>query len=97
MPRPTSQSVRPRLPHSFSREDLETAGFVGWRTWDELGASNFYAVPDDRAAYGVFRPSASEPVFRRDSPGGRFKGRNPAADATVLEHNWVPNARVVHI
>lgn len=89
--------MRPSLPCSFSREDLEAAGFVGWRTWDELPASDFHAVPDDPAAYVVFRPSVSEPAFRRDSLGGHFKGRNPTVDPAVLEHNWVPNVHVVYI
>ena len=80
------------LPESFQRADLEAAGFAGWRTWDELRADDFAAVPRAPAAYIVYRPSANEPVFLSANPGGHFKGKDPTVAVVRLAPSgpWVP-------
>ena len=87
----------PPLPSSFLRPALKDAGFVGWRTWAELRASQFAETPAGPAAYVVYRPSASDPVFLAANPGGRFKGQDPTVDPAVLEAKWVPGAHTVYI
>src|SRR4051794_30151255 len=88
---------RPPLPVSFERADLEAAGFAGWQTWGELRAFAYADVPSAPAAYVVYRPSAGPPRFRRENPGGRFKGQNPTVSAETLRAEWVLGARVVYI
>jgi len=87
----------PPLPRSFGRKDLETTGFAGWRTWDQLRASEFSAVPSGSAAYVVFRPAVSQPSFLKANPGGRFKGKDPTVAVDVLKAEWVPDSQVVYI
>jgi hypothetical protein len=85
------------LPTSFDRPDLETAGFVGWRKWDELRSSNLREVPSAPAVYVVFRPTTEAPIFLDTNPGGRFKEQDPTVPIEVLSANWVPNSQVVYI
>jgi hypothetical protein len=87
----------PSLSESFLRADLESAGFVGWVTWDELRAEALAGAPHAPAAYVVCRPSASEPVFLSTNPAGRFKGKDPTVPVDVLQAKWVPGAEVVYI
>jgi hypothetical protein len=85
------------LPISFERPDLETAGFVGWRKWDELRSSNLREVPSAPAVYVAFRSTAGAPIFLDTNPGGRFKEQDPTVPIEVLSANWVPSSQVVYI
>lgn len=87
----------PSLPRSFLRPDLEACGFAGWRTWGQLRASNFSAVPDAPAVYVVYRPAATNPSFLDTNPGGRFKGKDPTVGPELLQASWVPDCSVVYI
>lgn len=87
----------PPLPASFDRADLEAAGFVGWRTWDELRASDLREVPSDPAVYVVFRPGSGDAKFLAANPGGRFKEKDPTVAVVVLASNWVPSSQVVYV
>lgn len=87
----------PALPASFSRPDLETAGFVGWDTWQYLRENDFGTVPAGPAVYVVLRSASSAPVFLEVNPGGRFKGRDPTVSVGVLLAKWVPKAHVVYV
>jgi hypothetical protein len=87
----------PPLPASFDRADLESAGFVGWRTWDELRASDLRTVPSGPAVYVVSRTASGDPVFLANNPGGRFKEKDPTVGVEVLASNWVPSSQVVYI
>jgi hypothetical protein len=87
----------PPLPTSFLRPDLEAAGFVGWRTWDELRADRFVQIPSGPGVYVIYRPSATDPEFLDVNPGGHFKRRDPTVDVAALEAKWVPGAHVVYI
>jgi hypothetical protein len=87
----------PRLPTSFLRPDLEAAGFVGWRTWDELRADRFVQIRSGPGVYVIYRHSATDPEFLDVNPGGHFKRRDPTVDVAALEAKWVPGAHVVYI
>jgi hypothetical protein len=82
---------------SFSRADLEGAGFTGWRTWAELRESELAEVPCKPGAYVVYRPSDPEPAFVHPSPAGWFKGEDPTVPVERLRAEWVPGAHVVYI
>ncbi len=45
----------------------------------------------------IYRVTTTVPRFRRVSPGGHFKGRDPTVDRQALLANWVPGAGVVYI
>jgi hypothetical protein len=87
----------PLLPASFSRIDLERAGFRGWRTWAELRRSDFASVPSGPVVYVICRSVKTEPSFLAASPGGHFKGKDPSVPVGVLRENWVVRAEVVYI
>jgi hypothetical protein len=85
------------LPVSFQRTDLESAGFVGWRTWEKLRETDFSEVPSAPAAYVVYRPSTGEPSLLATNPGGRFKDQDPSVTVEMLRAKWVPDSLVVYI
>jgi hypothetical protein len=85
------------MPATFTRPGLVKVGFVGWRRWDELRASNFGEVPQAPASYVVYRESVAAPVFLPASPAGWFKDKNPSVTVTRLEAEWVEGEHVVYI
>lgn len=85
------------LPASFRRSDLVSAGFTGWRTWEQLRRSDFAEVPAAPAAYVVARASADSPTFLDASPGGWHKGKDPTVPVGTLVEKWVTGAEVVYI
>ena len=87
----------PPLPRSFSRSDLETSGFLGWRTWAALRANDLADVPVCPAVYVVYRPAVGPPSFLPVSPGGHFKGKDPTVPAVELHANWVADSNVIYI
>lgn len=87
----------PPLPESFSRRDLQAAGFIGWQTWDELRAAELADVPCAPGAYVIYRPTVAAPRFVYPSPGGWFKGKYPTVDNARLRQEWVPDTHVVYI
>lgn len=89
--------MRPPLPKSFRRPDLEAVGFVGWSPWKELLATDLRAVPGSPAVYVVYRSSDGGPAYLHRSPGGRFKGKDPTVPVAVLGDAWVTNSAVVYI
>lgn len=85
------------LPAAFARSDLEAVGFEGWRTWEQLGKSGFSEVPEGPAAYVVYRPANTAPVYLDSNPGGWFKQQDPSVERGVLGLNWVPECQVVYV
>ena len=87
----------PDPPRAFTRAALEAAGFIGWRSWAELRASDLAEVPPGPGAYVVYRLALGDPSFLETSPAGRFKGRDPTVPTETLADNWVAGAHVVYI
>jgi len=87
----------PALPTTFDRDGLTAVGFTGWRTWAELGATDYCSVPHAPAVYVVYHDAAAAPAFLPANPGGRFKGKDPTVTRSELDHNWVPGAQVIYI
>lgn len=81
---------------AWTRAALEAEGFVGWVTFEELGA-RLPSVPSDGGVYVVARDSADAPEFLDANPGGRFKGRDPTVELDALRANWVGGATIVYI
>ena len=96
VPDPTTGAL-PQPPASFTRADLEAAGFAGWQTWSELRTADFSAVPCRPGAYLVFRPSDSSPSFVHPSRAGLFKGQDPSVPRKRLQREWADGANVVYI
>ncbi|HET8863414.1 MAG TPA: hypothetical protein VFM94_09205 [Solirubrobacterales bacterium] len=59
--------------------------------------NNLGEVPQSGGVYIVLQPPSTKPDFLKANPGGRFKDRNPTADASALHANWVNGAEVVYI
>lgn len=87
----------PPLPEAFTRHGLTTAGFEGWRTWQELRGSDYTEVPSLPGVYVIVRTAAAAPAWTHPGTGGRFKGQNPSVPAARLEAEWVPDAQVIYI
>lgn len=79
----------------WARVALAASGFEGWITFAEL-ARRLDALTLSGGVYIVFRFDG-EPRFLADSPGGRFKGRDPSVSVDALLANWVTGAEVVYI
>jgi hypothetical protein len=90
-------TATPPLPRSFSRPDLEIAGFVGWQAWAVLRANGLADVPAGPAVYVVYRPATSGPAFISVSPGGHFKEKDPTVAIPELQANWVADSSVIYI
>ena len=80
---------------TFSRSQLETAGFVGWVTFDHLQDAD--QCPTSGGVYIVSRADQNEPCFLDRSCGGWFKDRDPTVPHDNLVANWVEDAEVVYI
>ncbi len=89
--------ARPALPTTFDHDGLRAAGFTGWHTWAELGASDYRPVPHSPAVYVVYRDAETTPAFLAANPGGRFKGKDPTVTGDELDRNWVSGAHVIYI
>lgn len=85
------------VPDGFARPELEAAGYVGWRSWAQLRATQLREIPRLAGCYVVSRSAADEPAFLTENPGGRFKGKDPTVTLERLSAEWVPNTPVVYI
>jgi hypothetical protein len=54
-------------------------------------------VPKTGGVYVVLRQSDQPPTYLARNPGGRFKGKNPTAEQSVLEAKWVNECPVVYL
>lgn len=90
--------LRLRFPvHDVAGDSLRQAGFEGFVSADVLRDSRCVQVPESPGVYLVVRGSKADPEFLRESPAGRFKGRDPSVPAAVLRANWIPSASVLYI
>lgn len=80
---------------SWQRAHLETVGFAGWVTFQQL-ACEPASVSSGGGVYVVHR-GLGKPRFSAESQGGRFKGRDPSVSEDVLRANWVDGAGIVYI
>lgn len=85
------------VPVRFDRAALEEAGYIGWRTWQQLRDSGLAEVPRASGCYVVQRQRAEPPAFVAVSPVGHFKGKDPTVPLERLESEWVVGASTVYI
>jgi len=81
---------------SFSRKALQSDGFGGFLTFDELRVQ-IGRVPTGGGVYIVLRVSVDEVAFLDTNPGGRFKGRDPTVAMSVLSEKWIEGCEVLYI
>lgn len=78
----------------WTRAGLAAAGFQGFSTLADLDESS---APPEPGVYAVLRPSVELPVFRAESPAGKFKGKDPTVPVTALAEAWVPGVAVLYL
>lgn len=81
---------------AWTLRGLEAAGFTGWVAFEALSA-DLETVHRAGGVYVVTQGVEAKPDFLLSNPGGRFKGRDPTVDASVLQANWVHGAEVVYV
>jgi len=81
---------------TFTRPELQHAGFVGWLTFSDV-RSRLDDVPQTPGVYVVSCETKAPLAFSATSCGGRFKGRDPTVTSEQLSANWVEDAEVVYI
>ncbi|MEW1962951.1 HNH endonuclease [Microbacterium sp. NPDC077644] len=82
--------------HWDDTHSLGEFGFTGFKSVGEL-RENMLQTPDVRGVYAVLRTSPEEPRFLATGSAGFFKGKDPNANVSVLQANWVSDAVVVYI
>lgn len=78
----------------WTQAGLAAAGFQGFSTLADLDGSQ---VPPAPGVYAVLRPSVEPPVFRAESPAGKFKGKDPSVPIAALMEAWVPGVAVLYL
>lgn len=78
-------------------EQLQSRGFQGFSTVDDLMNSRCKNVPTDQGVYLVLYPLSVPPSFLNESVGGHFKRKNPTVPTADLKSKWVSNTIVVYI
>jgi hypothetical protein len=82
---------------TFDRRGLELLGFTGFASFTDLLGVHLTEIPTASGTYAVLRESEAQPAFRPENPGGRFKGRNPTVDVSVLRVAWIDSCPVLYI
>ena len=90
---PTSDGI----PDGFTREELEAAGYVGWRTWADLRSAKLVEIPSVPGCYVIFRSSLDNPAYLTHNPGGQFKAKDPTVPTERMAEEWIAGAHVVYI
>lgn len=78
-------------------ELVRAAGFTGFRLVSELRATKLAAVPKRMGVYMVLRTKTDPPKFRKQSPAGHFKRKDPTVSVATLRDNWVESTSVLYI
>jgi hypothetical protein len=81
----------------FDRRGLQSLGFTGFVSFAELLDSWLSVIPTTGGVYAVLRESDADPAFCPANPGGRFKGKDPTVDASVLTAAWIDGCAVIYI
>lgn len=79
------------------QSDIESAGFVGFKTIKDMKNGGFKDLPDAPGVYMIIRKNSDEPHFLYVGTGGRFKDKDPNVPEDVLKINWVRNTCVMYI
>jgi hypothetical protein len=88
---------RPKVSLSaFTRNALQSDGFGGFLTFDEL-RGQIGRAPTEGGVYVVLRASTDAVTFIDANPGGRFKGRDPTVATSMLREKWIRDCEVVYI
>jgi len=82
---------------TFMRAGLDARGFDGFLTFKELREGGIERVPTSGGVYVVLRERDEVPAFLHESPGGRFKRKDPTVSREVLVGRWVEGAHCVYI
>lgn len=78
----------------WTRAGFESLGFVGWRPFGVLEASD---LPARRGVYVVIREPGPRPTFLAESVGGPHKRQALTVHTDILERAWCDDAEVVYI
>lgn len=76
---------------------LVERGFSGFVSIADLRASGLQPIPDHPGVYAVLRESATDPVFMPRNPGGRFKGKDPTVDISILSARWNSTCHPIYL
>ena len=78
-----------------SIEEIEKAGFVGFKKMEDLFC-NSSVIPPEKGIYLVLCQKG-KPKFVEKGTGGYFKGKEPNVSLSELENNWVHGSIVIYI
>ena len=84
-------------PKSLGRAALQATGFGGFVTVSELRRGRISDVPRKPGLYLVFCEKDDPPAFLPISPAGRFDGKDPTVNVSVLKATWVSGAHILYI
>ena len=82
--------------HFDNLNDIKKAGFVGFKTMEELFLNNSQ-LPPVKGVYLILNLDKSPISFLSIGTGGHFKGKNPNVPLPELKNNWVKETIVVYI
>jgi hypothetical protein len=81
----------------FTPSWLKGQGFGGFTTIRALREGRIAEVPRTGGVYVVQQQDMGVPIFLEQSPGGRFKGRDPTVDPQRLSGRWIAGTTVLYI
>ncbi len=81
----------------FNRKGLETEGFEGFFTIDELRGGKITEAPSCGGVYVVFHELDTVPTFLVAGTGGWFKGKDPNVDVSTLRGRWLTSTPAVYV
>jgi hypothetical protein len=85
-----------RTDRSFSIDALRRDGFNGFHSVADLAIGR-EKVPSVPGVYVVARTSTVAPRWRRTSPAGWFKGKDPTVPVEILKARWIDGSTVIYI
>jgi hypothetical protein len=82
---------------AFTVDGLRRAGFSGFVPVRPTYFDRCATVAVGPAVYVVIRTATSGPLILKESPAGRFKGKDPTIAPALLRAKWVAKAPVLYI
>jgi hypothetical protein len=79
-----------------SINEIKKAGFVGFKTMQELFIDNSL-IPTIKGVYLILYLDEKAPLYLKKGTGGYFKGKDPNISIKELEKNWINKTIVVYI